>query len=151
MYEVLTVAHLLEAQRRWGVLKGWAEVRLKYLPFVGYAVRDENGDLAGVGYVAWIGPRFGGKAVGCFHITEAYRANPRSRWVHRRALEVLQIVHSECPVIFAEADENIPKSREFLQRLGFVEQNGEWVRYDVCDTAGDASRIVPAVECVAGN
>lgn len=143
-YEPLIWAHLVEAQELpWGGFEGWSINRLRYLPIIGYAARSEADDsLQGTGCVAFVGGRWSGHAQGCFGISEALRASPHSRWVHRRALEVLALAHRTTPTVLAYVDPDIPNAREFVSRLGFVEEQESWVHYGIHDPGSGASRVV---------
>lgn len=146
--EPITYHHLIEARDLgWGGWEKWGDAYLRYLPMVGYAARSSDGALIGVGCVVWIGKPSTGRAIGCFAITEEFRANPRSRWVHRLAIEVLELAHEATPVIYADVDKDIPNAVEFLARLGFVEENGEWIkRHGIYDSRSSGSRIFRSLE-----
>lgn len=108
---------------------GWSNARLYYLPILGYVARDEAGGMQGIGVVALIEGRMDGFAIGCFHITEKFRLHPSSRWVHRKALFVIDTMLLMTPRIYATADPEIPGAERWLRRLGF-EPHGEdeWLR-----------------------
>lgn len=112
----------------WGGWEDWSNAKLYWLPMLGYAA-FLGADLVGVGAVYWIGSKSAGRAMGCFALDEKFRADRRSRWVHRRAVEILTLADIEIPKIYADLDNDIPKAREFMERLGFVQEGGEWVRY----------------------
>jgi len=142
-YEPATYEDLIEARELgWGGWEDWSVARLRYLPLLGYAARDEADALQGVGCVAWIGSRSDGMALGTFAITEEFRASPHSRWVHRRALEVLSVAHRAAPLIYAQLDTDIPQAREFIERLGFVDIGEWWVRDAGDPGSAESSRLV---------
>lgn len=143
-FEPISYWHIMAARELgWGGWEdeAWTVNRLRYLPMVGYAA-TLNGDLVGVGAVYWIGMPTTGKALACFALDATFQVDHRSRWVHRRAIEVLNLVQTTVPKIYADLDKDIPKALEFMQRLGFVEEAGAWVRYGVRNSTGDASRVI---------
>jgi hypothetical protein len=151
-YSPLHWSHLVEAAKLgWGGWEKWTPARLRFMPMVGYVAHNDAGDLIGFGGVVWIGA----KAIGCLHLTPAFLTDPRSRWVHRQALEVISLAHRVSPVIEAIADPKIPRSREFMRRLGFEPGNGETWFHGAGDPGGSgSSRVVRhgerADDCVTG-
>jgi len=139
-YSPLHWSHLVEAAKLgWGGWEKWTPARLRFMPMVGYIARNDAGELIGFGGVVWSGP----KAIACLHLTPAFLAEPRSRWVHRQAVEVLSLAHRVAPVIEAIADPEIPRSREFMQRLGFEPSDGEiWLHGSSNPDGAPASRVV---------
>lgn len=141
-FEPLNYRDVIEARALgWGGWDGWSEARLRYLPLLGYAVRRDGRDLVGIGCIAWIGDQSTGHAIGCFSITEEYRQDPRSRWVHRRALEVLALAHEVTPVVYAHLDQEIPNARAFIERLGFREIEGDWI-HGVGDSSSQGGGLI---------
>jgi len=134
-FEPIHFKHVMAARELgWGGWEGWSERRLYYLPMLGYAAFLGEA-LVGIGAVYWIGNPSTGKAIACFALDPSFAADRRSRWVHRRAIEVLTLAQREAPRIYAEPDRDIPKAREFMARLGFVEEaGGEWVRNGCCNS-----------------
>jgi hypothetical protein len=131
--------HLIEAKRNGMGWEDWSDLRLKYLPIIGYVGRNEAGDFVGLGVIAWLGNPTDGLAVGCFHLRDEYRATAGARWVHRRALKLLAAMLTITPKVHATADGSIPGAARWLERLGFVRVDGdEWVRWrDGAGNTGD--------------
>lgn len=141
-FEPINYQHLIDARALgWGGWEGWSRSRLYYLSMLGYAAYLD-GSLSGVGAVYWIGGKASGRALGCFALDEKFRADRRSRWVHRRAIEVLDLAHRIAPEIYADLDPDIPNALKFIKRLGFVEKSGEWVRYGRGSSVDTESRLV---------
>ena len=139
-YSPLHWSHLVEAAKLgWGGWEKWAPARLRFMPMVGYVARNDGGELIGFGGVVWIGA----KAVACLALTPAFLAEPHSRWVHRQAVEVISLAHRVAPVIEAIADPEIPRSREFMRRLGFEPSDGEIWLHGRSDPGGaGSSRVI---------
>lgn len=127
-FEPINYKHIMAARSLgWGGWEDWTEARLYYLPMLGYAAFLGE-ELVGIGAVYWMGKPTTGRAVAGFALDPQFREDRRSRWVHRRAIEVLALAHREMPVIYAEADKDIPKAQGFMERLGFrPDKDGEWV------------------------
>ena len=128
-YSVMTNDDLIEARHAGMIMDDWTDARLHFLPQIGYIARDERGKIQGVGCVAWIGRGKSGKAVGAFSITDAFKRERAAGLVLRRAIEVIELALMTTPKIFAMPDPDIERARPFMQRLGFVEEGKEWVRY----------------------
>jgi RimJ/RimL family protein N-acetyltransferase len=148
--ELLVWQHLREAtDLGWHGWQRWSDNRMRFLPMAGIAIR-EHGKLIGVGGVIW----FGIRATGMFNITEDFRGDRRSRWVHRLAIKVLDEAHKVSPVIHATPDPDVPRSVEFLQRLGFEPDGETWV-HDVHPGSIRSNRLFcsdeRAGDCVSGS
>jgi hypothetical protein len=117
----------------------WSDARLYYLPILGYVARDEAGKMQGIGVVAWFGDQSKGIALGCFHLTEEFRQSPAARWVHRRAIFVIETMLLMTPKIYATLDPEIPNAEKWLRALGFQPEGDEWVRYRDGVVAGSSA------------
>lgn len=128
-YHNATHLDMIEARDLGFGWDGWSNARLYYLPILGYVARDDLGDMKGIGVVALLEGRRDGIALGCFHLTEDFRKHPSSRWVHRRALFVIDTMLLMSSKIYATADPEIPGAVAWLRRLGFEHLgDDEWVR-----------------------
>lgn len=142
-YEPLNWRHLREFPG--GAWDKLSDARLRFLPMIGYAIRNEDGRLVAAGGVVW----FGRHAEGVFALTEDFRADSnRSRWVHRAAVEVLGLAHRIAPVIHARVDDNIPSARRWMERLGFKpsEDGGEYWEHGVHSANAGIGRVVHRLE-----
>lgn len=144
IYSVMTNADLIEAKHAGLIMEGWTDARLHFLPQIGYIARDESGKIQGVGCVMWIGRGKSGKAVGSFSITDEFRAGRAAGLAFRRAVEVIDLALMTTPKIFAIPDPNIERSKPFMERLGFVEEGREWVRYGRGYIGSNHHRVVRA-------
>lgn len=144
-YEPLVWQHIREATALgWGGWEKWSDARLRYLPMLGYAARNDAGDLIGVGGIFWIGKT----AHACLALTPEFVAHPRSRWVHRQALEVISLAHRLSPVIVADADLTVRRSQEFLERLGFKTEDGEHWTHGVYGAGSAGGGLIRDEQCL---
>lgn len=148
-FSVMTNADLIDAWRAGMIMDDWTEARLHFLPQIGYIARDDHGKIQGVGCVVWIGRGKSGKAVGAFSITDEFRRERAAGLVLRRAIEVIDLALLTTPKIFAMPDPDIEKAKPFMQRLGFVEEGREWVRYGSSGHLGSDGRGVVRADAVS--
>lgn len=148
-YDVLTWVHVREFLRDFDpdgetTFAKLNDARLRLTPMLGYIFRV-RGEIAAIGGVFNVtGARW--EAMFAFNPkTPDFAANTRhSRWVHRAALEVLELAHRVAPVVYARADDEVPKARRWLKRLGFVEPeaNGDYWTHGVCCSNGDSGQLI---------
>lgn len=138
-YSPLTWQHIRDARDLgWGGWERWSDSRLRFLPMIGYAAHNDAGALIGVGGVVWVGRT----AIACLALTPEFHAEPRSRWVHRQAVEVLCLAHRISEVVEAVVDPSIPRALAFMERLGFAPTDGEKWLHGVHDPSGASGRFV---------
>lgn len=142
-YDRLYWPNILEFELESG-RPGWAgcsEARLKLTPMIGYTYRSERG-IEALGGVFWF-DRY--QPEGRFAARPDFVAQKRrSMWVHRAALEVVELAHRLSPVIYARADSEIPRSKEWLERLGFAPPDypGEWWTHGMVLSGGASGRVI---------
>lgn len=133
--EILHWTHIREASAAgWGGWSDWSDNRLRYLRNFGVAWR-QDGRLVGFGGLFWDrGIREAPTA--CAALEPEFNAHPRSRWVHRAAIEVFEAAREIAPVILARCDPELVSAPRWLRRLGFAPAaDGEFWIY-----AGDHRR-----------
>lgn len=143
-YQPLHWTHVREYEAGVGgsAWAGFSDARLALMPMVGYALRGGvEAEIVALGGVFWVNGR---RAEGMFAMRPEFASEvQRSAWVHRAAIEVLGLAHRVAPVIYARADEAIPRSRKWLMRLGFAPpKSGEWWTHDMGSGSGQIGRIV---------
>lgn len=125
--------------REWGHDLSATDAQLAATPLVGWAYRNDWGRLVALGGVRWEGVA-ADVPIAFMDATAVFRADPRSRRVHRLALTTFDAVMTVETAIYAWLDEDVPRAREWMERLGFAPQeNGIWV-YGAASTRGDRIR-----------
>lgn len=133
--EVLHWRHL----REWGLDLAATDAQLAATPMVGWAYRNDWGRLVALGGVRWEGEA-ADVPVAFLDATPSFRADPRSRRVHRLALTTFDAVMAVEPAIYAWVDEAVPRARVWMERLGFkAQENGLWI-YGAISPRGDCLR-----------
>lgn len=118
-----------------------SDARLRLTPMLGYAYFGVRG-IEAVGGVFWFNRR---RPEGMFAARPEIVRERRFMWVHRAAIEVVALAHRLSPVIYARSDMDVPRSVEWLERLGFAPPDypGEWWTHGVYGSSSAGGGIVP--------